>query len=225
MDKPYIVCYMIMSLDGRIDCPMTEHLKGCEDYYPVLDSLGAQALISGRVTAEREMAEEGRFTAEKNEPIGRAAFKKNASSDRYDVVCDTMGSLLWKDNSEGSLLILTSEKASKEYLEYLDAKGISWIACGKEGIDFKRAMSILWEQFSVTKAAVVGGGHINAGFLKDGLLDEIDVIVGGGIDGRESQVSVFDGLDDDFPLTQLSLLGVRQLASQGVLLTYKVLSK
>ena len=36
MNKPYIICYMMSSVDGRIDCAMTEQLKGVEDYYETL---------------------------------------------------------------------------------------------------------------------------------------------------------------------------------------------
>ena len=28
MKKPYIICHMMISLDGRIDCAMTEQLPG-----------------------------------------------------------------------------------------------------------------------------------------------------------------------------------------------------
>ena len=37
MNKPYIVCYMMTSVDGRIDCDMVAQLPGVEDYYPLLD--------------------------------------------------------------------------------------------------------------------------------------------------------------------------------------------
>lgn len=30
MKKPYIICHMMTSLDGRIDCAMTSKLKGVE---------------------------------------------------------------------------------------------------------------------------------------------------------------------------------------------------
>ena len=36
MNKPYIICHMMSSVDGRIDCAMTEQLKGVEDYYETL---------------------------------------------------------------------------------------------------------------------------------------------------------------------------------------------
>ena len=40
-------------------------------------------------------------------------------------------------------LIVTSEKVSKEYLDYLDRQNISWIACVKEHVDLVRATEIL----------------------------------------------------------------------------------
>lgn len=54
--RPYIVCHMMTSVDGRIDCAMTENLPGVEEYYKTLDSLNTPSRVSGRVTAALEMA-------------------------------------------------------------------------------------------------------------------------------------------------------------------------
>ena len=54
MKKPYIVCHMMTSVDGRIDCAMTENLPGVQEYYETLDSLDAPTRVSGRVTAALE---------------------------------------------------------------------------------------------------------------------------------------------------------------------------
>ena len=40
-------------------------------------------------------------------------------------------------------LIVTSEKVSKEYLNYLDGQNISWIACGKESVKLVRLQHLL----------------------------------------------------------------------------------
>ena len=109
---------------------------------------------------------------------------------------DTKGTLLWpeQDGSETPLLILTSEQVTKEYLAYLDARNISWIACGKERINLERAVEILADEFGVERMAVVGGGAINAGFLAAGLLDEVSILLAPGIDGRKGMAAAFDGL-------------------------------
>ena len=60
MNKPYIVCHMMTSVDGRIDCAMTEHLPGVQEYYDTLNALDAPTRISGRVTAELKTYDEAK---------------------------------------------------------------------------------------------------------------------------------------------------------------------
>lgn len=185
MNKPYIVCHMMTSVDGRIDCAMTEHLPGVQEYYDTLDALDAPTRISGRVTAELEMALPGKFEAKTAEALGKEAFSKAADAEGYEIVVDTHGTLLWGESAEDErpLLILTSEQVSKEYLAYLNGKHISWIACGKEHVDLKRACEI----------------------LAAGLLDEVSILIGTSIDGRGGMQSVFDGLPMERGITPLKL--------------------
>lgn len=224
MNKPYIVCHMMTSVDGRIDCAMTEHLPGVEEYYQTLDSFNTPTHLSGRVTAELEMALPGNFVSELNAHLGREGYSKKMVSSSYEIVVDTKGSLLWPDQSRESnpLLIITTENVSPEYLDYLDAKHISWIATGKEKIDLKRATEILFNEFSVDRMAVVGGGRINASFLEAGLLDEVSILIGAGIDGRKGMSAVFDGLSSNKEVTQLKLESVKSFASGAVWIKYKV---
>ena len=59
--KPYIICHMMASVDGRIDCAMTSKIKGVNEYYKALDALGAPTTVGGRITATLEMAAQGFF--------------------------------------------------------------------------------------------------------------------------------------------------------------------
>ena len=224
MKKPYIVCHMMTAVDGRIDCAMTEHLPGVEEYYDTLDALNAPSRVSGRVTAQLEMALPGTFESETKTPLGKEGFSKAADADGYEIVVDTRGTLLWDETAEDErpLLILTSEQVSKEYLAYLDSKHISWIACGAERIDLARACEILAGEFGVERMAVVGGGHINAAFLAAGLLDEVSILIGAGIDGRGGMQAVFDGLPMERGVTPLKLESVQQYGSGAVWLRYRV---
>lgn len=224
MKKPYIICHMMTSVDGRIDCAMTEHLPGVQEYYETLDSLDAPSRVSGRVTAQLEMSLSGEFHAKKNELLGEEKFSKAANADGYEIVMDTKGTLLWNDDlgSRRPLLIVTSENVNREYLDYLDSRHISWIACGKDKIDLKRVCEILAESFGVKRMAVVGGGHINAAFLAAGLLDEVSILIGAGIDGRGGMAAVFDGLPKGRPVTQLKLKSVSQYDSGAVWIRYNI---
>lgn len=224
MNKPYIICYMMTSVDGRIDCAMTENLPGVNEYYPLLAELNFDAVVSGRVTAELEIAENGKFTPSEYVPIGTEAVSNKADTPKqFEVIVDTKGTLLWKDNKEYDehTLIITSEQVSKEYLKYLDNKGISYIATGKEKIDLVRAAEILKDTFKIEKLGVVGGPKINTAFLDAGLLDEIIVLIGAGIDGRASYPTVFNSENNNRPLKTLRLVDAKAYNSGAVLIRYK----
>lgn len=224
MKKPYIVCHMMTSVDGRIDCAMTAQLRGGEDYYSVLHSLDLPTTVSGRVTAELELAECGSFKAKNTDIYGHEGFSKKANAVGYEVVVDTKGKLLWR-NARGMKkpsLIITSEQVTKEYLNYLDEQNISWIACGKSKIDLVRASEILATEFQVERMGIVGGAAINTGFLNEGLLDEISILIGAGIDGRAGMPPVFDGLEKSHNLIHLKLMDVKKFDSDAVWLRYKL---
>lgn len=61
MSKCKVVCHMMASIDGKIDCGMTEQLQGVDKYYKTLNELEVSSTLSGRVTAELEMALPGKF--------------------------------------------------------------------------------------------------------------------------------------------------------------------
>ena len=223
MNKPYIICHMMTSVDGRIDCAMTSQLPGVEDYYKTLDALNLPTTVSGRVTAELEMAEPGFFQAKNPETFGQEGFSKKVSAKGYEIIVDTKGKLLWPDASGMTkpYLIVTSENVSKEYLDYLDGQNISWIACGKEHVDLSRAVEILAEQFGVERMGIVGGPKINTAFLEAGLLDEISLLVRAGIDGRGGMPAVFDGLTMEHDVTKLKLIDVKKFDSDAVWIRYQ----
>ena len=221
MKKPYIICHMMTSIDGRIDCEMTGQLAGVSDYYETLDELNTPSGVNGRVTAELELALPGKFE-NAVEAVGKECFSKKEAAEGYEVICDSRGTLLWPnaEHMDKPHLILMSERASKEYLEYLDRQGISYIVAGKDRIDLTKAADILYREFDVKRLSVVGGPTINTAFLEDGLLDEISILIGAGIDARGSMPTLFEGLPDEHPVIHLKLKDVKKFESGAVWLRY-----
>lgn len=222
MSKPYIICHMMTSIDGRIDCAMTEQLAGVPEYYATLKALDAPTTVSGRVTAATEMASAGTYEPSDPTSLGHEAYQKNVEAAGYEVVVDTRGTIPWESNlsADKPLLVVTSEQVSIEYLRYLDERDISWIATGSERIDLARAMEILAGEFGVRRVAVVGGPTINTGFLTAGLLDEVSLLVGPGIDGRGGQKAVFDGRPEDKRVVPLKLASVTSYDDGAIWIRY-----
>lgn len=224
MSKPYIIVHMMESVNGRIDCGMTAQLGGNPEYYSSLDAINAPTRISGRVTAASELTGGGQYIPQDNATLNKTTFTKNVTADSYNIVVDTKGTLCWGTETSTSFphLIITSEDVTKEYLDYLDRQNISWIATGKGRIDLRQAMDILATEFGIRRLAIVGGGKINGGFLNAGLVDEISVLIGPGIDGRIGQSSLFDGRPGNRQPVALQLKGVKSYEDGAVWLRYLV---
>lgn len=212
---------MMMSVDGRIDCAMTAKLDGVEEYYETLNALHVPTTLSGKTTALLEMAD-GSFISNNDKSFGKEGFSKKMEANGYEVVVDTKGTLLWQDqtDNEKPLLIITSQKVTTEYLEYLDSKNISWIVCGEEKIDLSRAVEILAKEFNVERMGIVGGGTINAGFLSAGLLDEVSILLAPGIDARKGMTSTFDGLPMNAKPFHLKLENVKKYGDGALWILY-----
>ena len=189
--RPYTISHMMMSVDGRIDCAMTEQINPTDAYYEALDSLGCPSMLMGRVTMQMHYASPEAFTAADATPVGRTAFHKAADGTRgYVIGTDTHGRLSW------------------------------------ERVDWPRAMEMLRTEFGVERLAVTGGGHLNGALLAAGLLDEVSVMIGAGIDGRSCMTAVFDGIDDpERPATPLRLTSVERVNEGTVWLRYATAGK
>lgn len=203
------------SVDGRIDCAMTAEIDKTDAYYQALGQLNFDAVLEGRVSRQMHYALPEPFKASNPAPIGKEKWHKAHSARFYDIAIDTHGSLKWpQDASSINLMVITDEECPQEYHEYLTANGISWIACGKKGIDLCRSVEILTEDFGVKRLGIVGGGHINGAFLQSGLLDEVSVMIDGGIDGRAGMAAVFDGIKEkNYPPTMLTLNDVERMGN------------
>ena len=193
--RPYIIIHMMMSVDGRIDCPMVAQISG-EEYYDALDSFGTSSKLSGRTTAVLECSAVAEETAAgTGNAIGAESVNNAVASDEYTIIVDTHGKLQISSAEAGGhpLLVVMSELVTEEHLSMLRSNNVSWIATGKERIDLARAVEIMADVFDVKRLVIVGGGNINGGFLEAGLINEVSVMIAPGIDGRHGMTAVFDG--------------------------------
>ena len=112
MNRPYVICHMMMSLDGRIDCKMTEDLPGDNEYYDTLNSYNHDATLNGKVTALMECASDT-YKENKHTKVNKELVSNKIKSKNIEIYVDTKGTLTWDnyDNLNG-LLIILSESTS-----------------------------------------------------------------------------------------------------------------
>ena len=218
--RPYTICHMMASLDGKIDCAMTEQIDDTHHYYDALAQLGCPSTLEGKTTMAMHYAQDGEFQPTKAHQDAGKQLYQAVEAQGYAIGVDTHGTLLWDDDTTElfgrPLLMILSERASQEYLDYLKGKHISFITAGQGGIDFASAFETLRTVFGVERLAVVGGGHINGSLLDQGLIDEVSMIYGYGIDGREGMAAAFDGRPMDRKPVRLTFKAWKsRMASYG----------
>ena len=154
-------------------------------------------------------------------------FKAHRSSDRMFISVDPDADVLYPTNTlrGDDILAVIGEKASREYIEYLRGKGVSYIVVD-DICDLKAAFEAINLEFGVSSVSLQGGGVFDGAMLAGGLIDELSYVVYPGIDGTEDSVSIFHyiGKDNGSPATGLSLqlLSAETKAGGTVWLRYKV---
>ncbi len=201
MNRPYIICHMVVSLDGKVtgDFLYTpECEKGTEIYYEVNRNFSADAYACGRITMEGSFTHDFKpdLTPYANQEVPDGDYIADTKAKFFAVAFDRHGTLGWKtpkivDDDPGyrdaHIIEVLLENADKRYLAYLRHIGVSYIFAGKDEMDLHLAMEKLTSLFGIQKLLLEGGSVINGAFLNADIVDELSLVYVPLIAGKESQ--------------------------------------
>jgi riboflavin biosynthesis pyrimidine reductase len=224
--RPYIICHMLASVDGKIDGAVLRAVTASGEYEVTGAMLKGDAWVCGRTTMQQHFAEKELFVSALNKPSGPQSVYVARRAKSYAVSIDTVGKLRWADNDiDGDHLIcVVSERVPEDYLSMLREKGISYIVTGATSVDLARAVDLLGEHFGIKTLLLEGGGHINGAFLEAHLVDEVSILLVPGIDGRRDIPAVFEGVSlDRKDAVPLKLKSVEQRKNDALWIRYKVI--
>src|SRR5258708_21944611 len=184
--KPYIMCHMLSSVDGKIDGAALDAVTGDGEYEATGAKLNGDAWICGRTTMEQHFAEDEPFVSASNTPAGPRPVFVGRRAKSYAISVDTLGKLRWPvgDLDGDHLVCVVSKQVPEDYLAMLREKGISYVVSGKASVDLANAVNRLGEHFGIRTLLLEGVGRINGAFLQSDLSDEVSLLGVPGIDGR-----------------------------------------
>jgi riboflavin biosynthesis pyrimidine reductase len=229
MKRPYIICHMASTVDGKIivDNWGDSYKRFSSLYEQCHDSFDSQAWMVGRVTMEKDFTEGLQPTLiQAPKPIDRIPFKGDEQASSFAIAVDPRGKLGWESNEiEGDHVIaLLTEPVSDDYLQYLQQQGVSYLFAGKDSIDFGKALEQLQEVFGIKTLMLEGGGHINGSLLNEGLIDELSLLILPLADGTPDAPTTFEVSKQltKNSVTELKLNKVEQLTEDVLWLRYTI---
>ena len=237
MERPYVFCHMLTSLDGKISGNFMSSID-CSDAGYAFDEIAFgnnrhynhQGWLSGRITSEEAFTNFRKpdlITGEKVES-GDYIFDTNYSM--YYISVDPKGKIGWSKNTlrysshQPHIIELLTKEASDEYKAFLRRKHISYLIVGDNSIDFKLALEKLYQLFNIKLLMLGGGGVLNWSFIQQGLCDELSVVLAPVADGANNTPTLFETRDNygkDIPVG-FKLDKVEVIGESTLWLRYKI---
>ena len=217
MTRPYIICHMVTSIDGKVTGDFlfqNECAEATDIYYRINRERKADGFICGRVTMEGSFT--GGFYPDLSQykPVDKKTdFLVDYLSGFYAIAFDTHGKLGWKSNKiidpdgdpgyDGAQIIeVLSEDVNERYLGYLEAMEIPYIFAGKTAIDVELALFKLKNIIGCNSLLLEGGSIINGAFERAGVVDELSLVVAPVIAGKNSKPLFIDSDIASFELVK-----------------------
>ena len=192
--KPYVICHMLGSVDGRIK----QDIWGFDDHHKYFEEtaakIDADAWLVGRVTMQEFSRKNAIDLGESRYNGPREDFVADQPASMFAVVIDPSGKCFWDTNmvSTEHVIEVLTEKVPDAYLEHLRDRNVSYIFGGKEDLDLHLVLEKLYRLFHIKTVRIDGGGHVNGSFLKAGLIDEFSLVLAPVADGTIGAPTVFE---------------------------------
>lgn len=229
MNRPYIICHMLVSLNNKISggfmsAPETAGLTA--EYGRIDKEFKAKAWLCGKTTMEEFT---GRLQPDLNQAADkylRTDFVAGTEAARYVVVTDPNGEIgyehayLEKGGRKSYIIEILTNTAGNAYTAYLRKRGISYIFAGEKELDLNLAMQKLKSLFGFELLISHGGGYTNGKLLNAGLIDELSLVRVPLFENNDKEISLFGS--ENIPQLSFELKRTEKLENGGEWLRYLV---
>jgi len=222
MTRPYVVIHNVLSIDGRID----GFVPDTGIYYESAAALDADCMLTGSDTILKAMEAEG-VGPDEDVPASAPAVRSDDDLPLL-VVVDSQGRVsTWQALREAGywrdVMALISRSTPQGYRDYLAKGFIDHIAAGDTKVDLRVALEELGRR-GVRKVRTDSGGTLNGVLLRQGLVDEVSLLLHPALAGGSSRSSVYDAPDAGRGEAgiELKIISSRRLKNGIVWLRYTV---
>lgn len=232
MERPYVICHILSSLDGKISGPFMRTAAVGElssEYGKFRTKMNADAWLYGTTTTKEFTDFRSPAIANVNE-VTEGDFIADDKANLYYISVDVGGEIGWesgtfsnKGRAPAHVIEVLTESTKADYKAYLRKIGVSYIIAGEKKLDCELAMKKLYELFHIRKILICGGGIVNWSFLQAGMVDELSLFLAPVTDGSNGSASLFtqvSSLAQGGPI-EFELKDVEKIGAGGLRLNYQ----
>ncbi len=218
---PRVILHNTISLDGSVkDFELDIGL-----HYELADKFKADAHLIGSETAKTGIE----FFMQDIPPEESSDFAKPAVKPGDNrpiwVIHDTKGKLkgllhVYRRQCYcRDVIVLAINETPQDYFQYLKERNYDVLIAGEENVDYRTAFEKLNEQYGVRTLLIDSGGGLNSVLLREGLVDEVSLLVSPVIVGKKS-TNLFRYLEGKM---NLELIRIERVRGNHFLVLYRVL--
>ena len=229
--RPITTLFMLESLDGKINSGNTDQLdadkdwceipgvkEGLYQYYEIEMTTDVFSLNTGRVMAKIGVNDRKEYHDKVDISFVIIDNNPHLKESGIDYLCNWVGKLiLVTTNKNHPAYTLTEKYNNLDILYY-------------ETLDLKKILEDLKEKYKVERLTIQSGGSLNGLFLRNDLLDYVNVVIAPLLVGGKDVPTLIDGKaistkEELTKLKALELIECNQLENSYIQLKYKVKKK
>ena len=229
MNRPITTLFMLESLDGKISTGSTDNLdvdkdypkidgvkEGLYQYYELEKKTDYFSLNTGKVMAKIGVNDKKEYGDKVDVTFVIIDNKPHLSENGIDYICHWVGRLLLVTTNKNHIAYSLKEKYSN--LEILDY----------ETLDLKKLLEDLYSKYNAERLTIQSGGTLNGMFVREKLLDFVNIVIAPIIVGGKDVATLVDGdaITDEselYKLMPLQLQECNKLENSYIQLKYRVL--
>ena len=196
-------------------------------HYELADKFKADAHLIGSETAKTGIESfTERVPMEESSDFAKPAIKPGDVRPIW-VIHDTKGKLkgllhVYRRSCYcREVIVLAVNRTPENYFQYLRERNYGIVIAGEEEVDYRSAFEKLNELYGVKTLLIDSGGGLNSILLREGLVDEVSLVISPVIVGKQS-TNLFRDLEGKM---NLELIRIERIRGNHLLVLYRVLKR